>query len=399
MNQRLESVVCAGCTCLCDDLTVSLEDEGVQADPFCPLANSWIARLNVLPTCRIDGEYADLSAAVGLAVDLLAQSRSPLVGGLDGLSTQSQILATGIARKLRAQVDSTFSRHGRSDILSLQKSGKVTATLGEIASRSDVVVFWNCDPLTTHPRFIERYCNTGAKILVVASEENATAKIAKQFVEVSRDDLGPFISKLRLHVAGKIELSNEALEFAATLVAARHGAMIFGQLDRDAAVYETTQSLSALIRELNQVAPYVGLALRQDANAQGAENVLAWNTGFPFAVSWLQEDAEFNGLEFSTPGIIERGECDVILICSTASLDRLHKSAHQALATATQIVICDDSEKLEGNPKIRFDVSFDEGDWCRNDNVILPVANFLDGDTKSRKRKARDVLRLIHGGL
>ena len=41
--------------------------------------------------------------------------------------------------------------------LAVQRVGKVSASLGEVKNRADVVVFWGSDPVVTHPRHFERY--------------------------------------------------------------------------------------------------------------------------------------------------------------------------------------------------------------------------------------------------
>ena len=40
--------------------------------------------------------------------------------------------------------------------LAFQARGASTATLGDVRDRADVVVIWRADPVTTHPRLLER---------------------------------------------------------------------------------------------------------------------------------------------------------------------------------------------------------------------------------------------------
>jgi len=44
------------------------------------------------------------------------------------------------------------SRSSAARVLALQRVGRVSATLGEIKNRADVVVFWGADPMVSQPR-------------------------------------------------------------------------------------------------------------------------------------------------------------------------------------------------------------------------------------------------------
>ncbi len=65
--------------------------------------------------------------------------------------------AVRLADRIGATIDTSLADGNRGSMFALQRVGKVTATLGEISSRSDLVVFWFSDPVSTHPRFLERY--------------------------------------------------------------------------------------------------------------------------------------------------------------------------------------------------------------------------------------------------
>jgi formylmethanofuran dehydrogenase subunit B len=80
---------------------------------------------------RIAGRVVDFQTAITKAEDLLAQSRAPLICGLDGLCIESQRAAFRLADRLRATVDTRLCDSGRGEIYSLQRVGRVTATLGE----------------------------------------------------------------------------------------------------------------------------------------------------------------------------------------------------------------------------------------------------------------------------
>ena len=79
-----------------------------------------------------------------------------------------------------------------------KRSGRVSATLGEVRHRADLVVFWSVDPVSTHPRHLERYSveprgrfvpeGRGARAVVVLdAERSATAERADVFVTCSTE--------------------------------------------------------------------------------------------------------------------------------------------------------------------------------------------------------------------
>ena len=64
--------------------------------------------------------------------------------------------------------------------------GQVSSTLGEVRDRADLVVFWDVDPVATHPRHFERYSveplgrfvdrgRGGRMVVVIGQEMTATA--------------------------------------------------------------------------------------------------------------------------------------------------------------------------------------------------------------------------------
>ena len=101
----------------------------------------------------------------------------------------------------------------------------------------------------------------------------------------------------------------DALEqLAARLRRVRYGAVLHGP-----AGYADALALLALVRDLARIAHVVALPLRQDGNARGAEDVLAWQTGYPAAVSFARGHPRARPGEFSAAGLLERGETDAAL--------------------------------------------------------------------------------------
>ena len=73
--------------------------------------------------------------------------------------------------------------------------GEVTSSLGEVANRGDLIIFWGVDPVTTHPRHFERYSlfpkgmfvprgRADRTLVVVDIESHASADAADVFLQV-----------------------------------------------------------------------------------------------------------------------------------------------------------------------------------------------------------------------
>lgn len=391
-----KNLVCAGCTLLCDDIGRSNDDESEEFANACEKGKQFFRSVSRLePSHSTQGQTCELDAAISAAAKVLNQSLSPLICGLDQLTTESQQAAWKLADALGATIDTGFLNQGRASTFSLQQDGKVTATLGEIAHRSDLVVFWFCDPEKTHPRLLQRLNQPDDRpdrqIIVVDESSTQTSQLADQFIQIKREHGPAVLAMLRNQIASEpadvsgvqktCGLEPGTLEnFAHALKSARYGCVFSGQPDPDSTLDVGSLSLGRLIRDLNDVTRFVGMKLRTDHNAKSAENVLAWSTGFPFAVNHQLEYPRFNWLEFSAETVLTRRQCDAVLYATgldgPATLDRMNPAARKHLASIPQIA-------LTPLPEFTADVVIqvgvpglnESGEFCRNDDVSIPLAS------------------------
>jgi len=408
---KIKSSICLGCTLLCDDVgfspgdkvaknacdagqaffqlesqtarlgsTTSAKDhldidakvEGENSQPNSDLSSHWI-----------DGKPVSLDDAIVRSAEILRRSKAPLICGLDQMPTQAQQTAWKIAERIGATIDTTLTNHGRSSMFALQRIGKVTASIGEIANRSDLVLFWFCDPVATHPRLLERLAknNTQRKIVVVDQRETATAKIADQFFQVEPNNAADLLANIRAELSGLgLGAENEtSIKLLAMMKNAKYGSVFYGQVTEDSAFELIGDSLSRLIRRLNDETRFVGLKLRADFNGLSAENVIAWSSGFPFAVSYAGKLPRYNWLEHSAETILTRGECDSILFASGTDLQNsfagLSRTAKDVLGSIPKIV-------LTPIPDFQSDVVIqvgvpgltESGEFCRTDDVSFGLS-------------------------
>ena len=329
------SVTCLGCGCLCDDLTVTV-DGGliVESTRACPLGVVWLqgGRNDPdAPVATIDGAEADLSLAVDRAVEMLARARAPVIFGLTSSSTETVRVALALADRLRGRLWLDRPDPSLARLSAFQNQGRVTGTLGEVKNRADVIVFWGCDPLTTHPRHWERYSvepvgrfvpegRTGRMVVVVDRAMTRTGERADLFVQ--RDDtrdipiLNALVASVR-HQSVDPSRQTQAIGFepaviddlVSRLMSARYGAIFFQPGPDHAAL--AWEEAARLVRALQDHTRFVLLGLGSAGNEAGAEAALTWQAGSPRGVDY--------GRGFPTP-LEEVSDLDALVEGSAADL-------------------------------------------------------------------------------
>jgi formylmethanofuran dehydrogenase subunit B len=331
-----ERATCAGCGLVCDDITAVVGDEGrlERLERTCPLGDAWFAARGAPapPPARIDGREAGLEEALHAAAEILGAARAPLVYGLGDTSCEAQRAAVALAEAIGATIDPAGPLLDGASGLAFQARGASTATLGEVRDRAEVVVIWRADPVTTHPRLFERLRlpDPARALVVVDDRRTATAEKADAFVQVPADREVEALAGLRAGVAGKRVAHAPDLapldDLAARLRGGRHVAILHHVGGLVAAL-----ALHALVRDLARVTHAVAMTLRHEANAAGAEDVLAWQTGYPSAVSFSSGAPRANPGELSAAAVLERGDADAALVVGSDPLGHLPPLAAERL--------------------------------------------------------------------
>lgn len=305
-----------------------------------------------------------LQEAVDQVAHALKFAKSPLFVGLENLSTEAQQAVMRLARTSNATVDSSSDNLGRGNMFALQKRGRVTATLGEIRNRSNLIIFWFCDPVADHPDFFEQYVGENCRTVVVDGEENATRQLADSFIQLSSEQSVQAIwtirAKLKNVNIAESNLPGEMIELANEMARSQYGAILWGSEHVDPEYDLQADGLHAMVRELNQFTRFVGIPYRRDANGLSAENVSTWASGFPFAVNWNREQPRQYWLEYSDLSISERDEWDFLLSFEVGEIT----IASQASEREQAFQMC--------LPVAQFGVD-ESGDACRFDDVSFTL--------------------------
>ena len=151
---------CPFCPLLCDDLIVGSHADGTLSvpDTECSRLSAALAQYGAADAQSrsvIDGNEADLDAALARAADILANARRPLFGGLATDVAGARALYS-LAAGCGAILDHLHGDALSPATLALQDRGAFFTTLSEVRSRADLLVFFSCQPSRRYPRFFTR---------------------------------------------------------------------------------------------------------------------------------------------------------------------------------------------------------------------------------------------------
>ncbi len=79
--------------------------------------------------------------------------------------------------------------------------------------------------------------------------------------------------------------------------------------------------------------------MRGHGNVTGADNVVSWQTGYPFGVNFSRGFPRFNPGEFTTVDTLSRGEADAALIIASDPAGNFPKRAIEHLGSIPVITL------------------------------------------------------------
>lgn len=439
---KATNVTCPGCGCVCDDLTLTFEDNQIVGiEPGCPIAEQWFtdnSRTPALPVA-IEGASASLDVAIATAAGILNEARLPLIYGLSRSSTPGQRAACELADRLGAVIDTTASLcHGPS-IMALQNVGESTCSLGEVRNRCDLVIFWGCNPAETHPRHAERYSvfpngqfvpgGRSGRTVVMIGDSRDVANWRLNHDGATPDIIIPVvtgrdfetIATLRMLLKGlPLDASSadqsgaelSALEdLANRMKSCKSGIVFFGlgltgtSCDRptqESLGHANVESLLRMVAELNAHTRFYARRMRIQGDVSGADSVLCWQTGFPFSVSLSRGFPRYNPGEYSASDLLERQEVDACLIIGTETIAAFSLDAQKFLRNIPTIVLDYPEGRPGFVPNVQFTTApyglYAPGTAYRMDEVPLTLRQYLTSDLPTDETVLRRLLELSRRG-
>jgi formylmethanofuran dehydrogenase subunit B len=330
-----DHATCLGCGCACDDIVVVARGGTiVDARNACDLGTRWFGNGKVPAQIRSHSAPQDIRRAIEDAARLLMSARRPLVYLADDISCETQRIAIALADVLGATLDSITTSTTGPAVLAGQRRGRVTATLGEIRNRADVVAFWGVDPAARYPRFTSRYApepvglyvpngRSGRRVIAVDIGADRGPQDADVRISFTPDEEVTALTLARAAANGAIaaeaddeSLQTRAVRFSGLVGAARYAALVADGEPLTAHDPNRGESLLLLVDALNQSTRCVLSTLRGGGNRSGADVVMTWQTGFPMAVDFARGIPSYQPHR-GAGALLESREADVALVVGT----------------------------------------------------------------------------------
>ena len=362
---QIDHAVCAFCGCVCDDISVTVENDRItQTKNACVLGKAWFLSHGApsdLPVVRIEGQPATFDQGIEAAARHLAKARYPFIYGLSSTSCEAQRKAVALAEALGGCIDCCTSVcHGPSG-MALQGVGEPTCTLGEVKNRADLVVYWGSNPGESHPRHMARYAVTpkgmfvpegrkGRTVVLVDVRKTASARAADMFLQIRPGKdfealwaLQALVNGQKLNQAAVAEIGltlDQLTDLADRMMHCKFGVLFIGQgLTQTRGKHFNTSAAFLLVRALNRHAKFALMPMRGHGNVTGIDNVLAWQTGYPFGVNFSLGYPRFNPGEYTVVDVFSRGEADAALVVAADPVSSLPGKAARRMAEIPTIAL------------------------------------------------------------
>jgi len=207
--------------------------------------------------------------------------------------------------------------------------------------------------VVSHPRHLARYSLPRARrssrtAVVIDVRPTATAEVADLFLQIQPGSDYEVLTTLRALVQGKgidaqiiggVPLARWQ-ELADRMKACHFGVVLAGLgLTMSHGREFNLSELALLVAELNVHTHFSVVLMRGHGNVAGADQVLTWQSGYPFAVSYGRGYPVYGPGEFSAVDVLAHGECDAALILASDPLAHLPHAAAQRLREIPTILL------------------------------------------------------------
>jgi formylmethanofuran dehydrogenase subunit B len=230
-----------------------------------------------------------------------------------------------------------------------------------VRNRADLLLFWGCNPAVSHVRHFSRYSATAKGKLTPGGRQDRTMVVvdvrptqstrkADLFLQVLPGADFEVLTALRALVLGvEIRTESDVLggipkaqlrELAEQMKTCRYGVVFMGMgLTQTRGRDFNVSELFSLVADLNQFTRFSVIPMRGHGNVAGADQVMTWQSGYPFAVSFAHGYPRYGPGEFTAVDVLARGEADAALIIASDPAAHFPTAAAQALGRIPTIVL------------------------------------------------------------
>ena len=309
MEARIESAICPGCACLCDDIDLTLVDGRIeQAANICLWGAGKLfsqkrfhpkksRRRLCEPQLKHRGlwETVTYEAAVARTAEILARARRPVIYGLTNSGSWAQAAALDLARRARARLEPADLAFKAPYYQSLIKYGLYWAPLEVIRDEADTVLFWGANPLHSCPRHVVRYSVFARgkftergieerRLAAVDLHRTELAGLVQMFLEIDpAEELALLQGVLDTLTTGTTPTVRGVRRLAAFLQESAYGVIFFGRGLSYGPAAALLDGLARLAAWLSEQGPCILFPLSADFNSAGLYHLLLRDLGTPFA--------------------------------------------------------------------------------------------------------------------
>jgi formylmethanofuran dehydrogenase subunit B len=361
----IPNVVCTFCGSTCDELQVTVEDGkvvGVRSGCSSSLSKflNYNVKRQLAPLVRKNGELHETSYedAIRISAEILANARYPLLYGWSSTSNEASRVGLELAEWAGGVMDNTTTVCHGPTLLAVHDIGEISASLGEIMQRADLVIYWGSNAVHSHPHHVMRYSamskgrfrlsRKDRTMVVVDVRKTDTAKLADQFIQITPNSDYEFMCALRMAVRGD-ELEQDVIagvpaerieELAELMISCQFGVIFFGLgLTMTQGMHRNVDVALSLVRDLNARTKFLIMPMRGHFNVNGANQVSAWVTGYPYAVDLSQGFPRYNPGDTTAVDLLARGDCDAALVVASDVVSNFPVEASRNLAKIPVITI------------------------------------------------------------
>jgi formylmethanofuran dehydrogenase subunit B len=280
----------------------------------------------------------------------LKNAKYPLLYGWSQTSCEAISKGIELTELVGGIIDNTTTSCHGPTILGVQDAGEATSTLGEIRHSADLIIYWGCNPVHSHPRHTNRFTifsqgrfrknRKERKLIVVDVRQTDTAKLADRFIQVQPNGDYELLTALRTAINGE-QIEQDTIagvpvetveEIADMLMECEFGALFFGLgLTMTMGKHRNAEAALGLVRDLNYVTKFVIVPMRGWFNVAGANEVTTWQTGYPYAVDLTQGYPRYGPGDTSAIDAITRGEVDAALVVASDPVSHFPREAAKHL--------------------------------------------------------------------
>ncbi len=361
----MEDTVCSGCSLLCDDVAVELNEGTVRSLGLCRLGRthleSALQHVDVKCFSRENGESKEISLvdAIQQASAILLGGGTPLLFGWSQISNEGISEGFALAAELKGYFDSMASLGASQALRHPIHSMTLGTTLDHVRNNAEFVIYWGSDPtesLHRHPsRFavLPRGDNIpegieSRTIGVVDVRKTETMKMANHrlVIPIGRDS--ELLKVVTAELSGKSSISGEVAGIpAAELIGFVRGlqksdcsVVFYGSgLLNSAHASENLQSMQELIETIraNGKEAYA-MPMFPDTNVMGVIKTVSKETSAPSAIDFSSGTAVYASDETSLQRIV-RGDFAKALLVGDDALAVLPGPAARVLASMDIVYI------------------------------------------------------------